>query len=188
MKAADQGSADAETLGMLARTGAGGVRLMELLHEEIVRTTEPRTFVTLAHLVFDLANGTVDYTNAGHPYPYRVRKDGTVRALANPARPLGLSLSGGWHTVTEPFTAGDFWIVFSDGLVEATRGGVEGSGEPWGFERLEELLRENGLCPACDALLAGIAGFAAAGALTRVAAAHGRPTRSFVTRRAGQTV
>ena len=126
------------SLGMLARTGAGGVRLMELLHEEIVRTTEPRTFVTLAHLVFDLAKGTVAYTNAGHPYPYRVQKDGTVRALLNPARPLGLSLTGGWHTIEEPLAAGDFWIVFSDGLVEATRAS---SDESWGFERLEEVLR-----------------------------------------------
>jgi len=84
------------SLGMLARTGAGGVRLMELLHEEIVRTTEPRTFVTLAHLVFDLAKGTVAFTNAGHPYPYRVGRDGAVEALTNPARPLGLALSGGW--------------------------------------------------------------------------------------------
>jgi serine phosphatase RsbU (regulator of sigma subunit) len=126
------------SLGMLARTGAGGVRLMELLHEEIVRTTERRTFLTLAHLVFDLAKRTVAYTNAGHPYPYRVRKDGTVSALVNPARPLGLSLSGGWHTVGEPLAAGDSWVVFSDGLIEATRTGGD---ESWGFERLEEVLR-----------------------------------------------
>ncbi|MCM3876473.1 MAG: SpoIIE family protein phosphatase [Thermoanaerobaculia bacterium] len=129
------------SLGMLARTGSEGVRLMELLHEEMVRTTERRTFVTLAHLVFDLAKGTVSYTNAGHPYPYRVRKDGTALALANPARPLGLTFSGGWHTVTEPLAAGDFWVVFSDGLVEATRGGTDGSDESWGFQRLEEVLR-----------------------------------------------
>jgi serine phosphatase RsbU (regulator of sigma subunit) len=126
------------SLGMLARTGSEGVRLMELLHEEIVRTTERRTFVTLCHLVFDLANGTLAYTNAGHPYPYRVRKDGTVLALANPARPLGLSLTGGWHTVEEPLAAGDSWVVFSDGLVEATRAGTD---ESWGFERLENVLR-----------------------------------------------
>lgn len=129
------------SLGMLARTGAGGVRLMELLHEEIVRTTERRTFVTLAHLVFDFSKGTASYTNAGHPYPYRVRKDGTVEALANPARPLGLSLSGGWHTVTEPLAASDSWVVFSDGLIEATRGAADGSDESWGFERLEDVLR-----------------------------------------------
>lgn len=126
------------SLGMLARTGAGGVRLMELLHEEIVRTTERRTFVTLAHFVFDLAKGSVAYTNAGHPYPYRVGRDGTVEALANPARPLGLALTGGWHSITAPLVPGDCWVLFSDGLVEATRAG---SDESWGFARLEEVLR-----------------------------------------------
>jgi serine phosphatase RsbU (regulator of sigma subunit) len=125
------------SLGMLARTGSGGVTLMELLHEEIVRTTEPRTFVTLGHLVFDLAKGSVSYTNAGHPYPYRVRKDGTALALVNPARPLGLTLAGGWHTVEEPLAPGDFWVVFSDGLIEATRAGGDDS---WGFQRLEDVL------------------------------------------------
>lgn len=126
------------SLGMLARTGAGGVRLMELLHEEIVRTTERRTFVTLAHLVFDLTKSTVAFTNAGHPYPYRVGRGGSVEALANPARPLGLGLSGGWHTVTAPLVPGDCWVLFSDGLVEATR---LGSDESWGFARFEEALR-----------------------------------------------
>jgi serine phosphatase RsbU (regulator of sigma subunit) len=126
------------SLGMLARTGAGGVRLMELLHDEIVRTTERRTFVTLAHLVFDLAKGTVSFTNAGHPYPYRVGWDGTVEALVNPARPLGLSLTGGWRTVDAPLVPGDCWVVFSDGLFEATRAG---SDESWGFARLEGVLR-----------------------------------------------
>ncbi len=126
------------SLGMLARTGADGVRLMELLHEEIVRTTERRTFVTLAHLVFDLGKGTVAFTNAGHPYPYRVGRDGAVEALANPALPLGLALSGGWHTVTAPLVPGDCWVLFSDGLVEATRAG---SDESWGFARLEDVLR-----------------------------------------------
>jgi len=126
------------SLGTLARTGAGGVRLMELLHEEILRTTEPRTFVTLQHLVFDLAKGTVAFTNAGHPYPYRVGRDGAVEALANPARPLGLALSGGWHVVTAPLVPGDCWVLFSDGLVEATQ---TGSDESWGFARLEDALR-----------------------------------------------
>jgi sigma-B regulation protein RsbU (phosphoserine phosphatase) len=136
------------SLGILARTGAGGVRLMELLHEEIVRTTERRTFVTLAYLVFDLAGGTVAFTNAGHPYPYRVGRDGAVEALTNPARPLGLSLSGGWHTVTAPLVPGDCWVVFSDGLVEATRAGFD---DPWGFARLEEVLRA-GHAASADAL------------------------------------
>lgn len=127
------------SLSALARTGASGARLMELLDSEVVRSTDPRTFVTLAHLVFDLTHGTVSFTNAGHPYPYRVRPGGTVEALANAARPLGLALPPGWRTVTAPLAPGDLWVVYSDGLVEAAS---TEDGEPWGFARLERCLHE----------------------------------------------
>jgi sigma-B regulation protein RsbU (phosphoserine phosphatase) len=132
-------AASKAALSALAKTGASGTRLMELLDVEVVRSTDPRTFVTLAYLAFDLAAGTVDFTNAGHPYPYRVRPDGTVEALVNAARPLGVALPPGWRTVTAPLLPGDLWVVYSDGLVEAA---AEEGGEPWGFGRLEQCLRE----------------------------------------------
>jgi sigma-B regulation protein RsbU (phosphoserine phosphatase) len=132
-------AASKASLSALAKTGASGARLMELLDVEVARSTDPRTFVTLAHLAFDLAAGTVAFTNAGHPYPYRVRPDGTAEALVNAARPLGVALPPGWQTVVAPLAAGDLWVVYSDGLVEAAR---EEGGEPWGFARLEACLRE----------------------------------------------
>jgi serine phosphatase RsbU (regulator of sigma subunit) len=133
-------AASKASLSALAKTGASGARLMELLDVEVVRSTDPRTFVTLAHLAFDLAAGVVAFTNAGHPYPYRVQPDGTVDALVNAARPLGVALPPGWRTVTAPLSPGDLWVVYSDGLVEAAKG--EEGGEPWGFARLEQCLRE----------------------------------------------
>ena len=132
-------AASKASLSALAKTGASGARLMELLDVEVVRSTDPRTFVTLAHLAFDLAAGAVAFTNAGHPYPYRVRPGGAVEALVNAARPLGVALPPGWRTVTAPLEPGDLWVVYSDGLVEAA---AEEGGEPWGFTRLEQCLRE----------------------------------------------
>ena len=132
-------AASKASLSALSKTGASGARLMELLDVEVVRSTDPRTFVTLAHLAFDLAAGVVAFTNAGHPYPYRVRPDGSVEALVNAARPLGVALPPGWKTVTAPLAPGDLWVVYSDGLVEAA---TEEGGEPWGFGRLEQCLRE----------------------------------------------
>ena len=58
----------------------------------------------------------------------------------NAARPLGVALPPGWQTVVAPLAAGDLWVVYSDGLVEAAKG--EEGGEPWGFARLETCLRE----------------------------------------------
>ena len=132
-------AASKAALSALAKTGASGTRLMELLDVEVVRSTDPRTFVTLATLAFDFKAGTVAFTNAGHPYPYRVRPDGTVEPLVNAARPLGIALPPGWQTVTAPLSPGDLWVVYSDGLVEAA---TEEGGEPWGFARLEKSLKE----------------------------------------------
>jgi serine phosphatase RsbU (regulator of sigma subunit) len=133
-------AASKAALSALAKTGASGTRLMELLDVEVVRSTDPRTFVTLAYLAFDFGTATVSFTNAGHPYPYRVRPDGTVEALVNAARPLGVALPPGWQTVTAPLQPGDLWVVYSDGLVEAAKG--EEGGEPWGFVRLEQCLKD----------------------------------------------
>ena len=138
-------AASKASLSALARTGASGARLLELLDAEVARATDSRTFVTLSHLVFDLEERTVAYTNAGHPYPYRVRPDGTVEALANAARPLGLALPPAWRTVTAALAPGDLWVVYSDGLVEAA---PKDHGEPWGFARLEQCLRDGAGVPA----------------------------------------
>ena len=132
-------AASKAALSALAKTGASGTRLMELLDVEVARSTDPRTFVTLATLAFDLEAGTVAFTNAGHPYPYSVRPDGTVEPLLNAARPLGVALPPGWQTVTAPLSPGDLWVVYSDGLVEAA---TEEGGEPWGFAHLEQCLKE----------------------------------------------
>jgi serine phosphatase RsbU (regulator of sigma subunit) len=124
-------------LSALSRSGAEGPHLLTLLDAEITRTTDSRTFVTLAHLVFRLKERRVDFTNAGHLYPYRVTPDGGVAALANPARPLGIGLPAEFRTVPAPLAAGDLWVVLSDGIVEAVAAGRD---EEFGFARLEAIL------------------------------------------------
>ncbi len=125
------------SLTALARSGRKGAELLSELDSEIRRTTESRTFVTMAYLRFLLAEGRVEYTNAGHLYPYRVAPDGAVTSLPNPARPLGLELPTTFRTVTAPLAAGDVWVLMSDGIVEATRPGAD---EEFGFARVENVL------------------------------------------------
>src|SRR5262249_30863551 len=99
------------SLSALAKTGVTGASLLSRLDEELRRTTGGRTFVTLAHLVFRFDEKHVDFTNAGHLYPYRVTADGSVQAVANPSRPLGVPLKGGFQTVHAPLADGDIWVV-----------------------------------------------------------------------------
>jgi len=125
------------SLTALVRAGAAGEELLSRLDAEIARTTDSRTFVTMATLRFLLAERRVLYTNAGHLYPYRVTSAGAVSALVNPARPLGLGLPVLFRTVEAPLEAGDLWVLLSDGIVEATE---PGSDDEFGFARLEAVL------------------------------------------------
>jgi serine phosphatase RsbU (regulator of sigma subunit) len=124
------------SLAALAATGTDTKAILETLDEEIRKITDSRTFVTLAHTRLVLPERRVEFTNAGHLYPYRVTLDGTVAAIENPARPLGLGLPVTFRTVSAPLAPCDLWVFLSDGIVEATNA----SGDEFGFERLETLL------------------------------------------------
>ena len=124
------------SLSAFAATSRDSIAVLSILDEEIRRTTDSRTFVTLGHLRFLFDEGTVEFTNAGHLYPYRVEPLGTVSSLENPSLPLGVRLPGRFRTVRAPLVAGDLWVLLSDGIVEA----LSPSGEVFGFPRLESLL------------------------------------------------
>lgn len=143
------------SLSALVQAGATGADLLSRLDAEVTRTTDSRTFLTMAYLRFSFAERRIFHTNAGHLYPYRVTPAGAVSSLVNPARPLGLGLPVVFRTVEAPLEAGDLWVLLSDGIVEATR---PESDEEFGFIRLESIL-------------AGAAGNTAVAARDRVLAA-----------------
>lgn len=111
--------------------------LLRRLDRELRSHTGRRHFVTLGLAAFDLERGEVELTNAGHPYPYRLQPDGTLTELANPSRPLAVGLPQDFRSVTSPAAAGDLWIFYSDGVIEAQ----SPAGEVFGFERFENLLK-----------------------------------------------
>lgn len=125
------------SLSALSRGGTDTPTLLAHLDEEVRRTTERRAFVTLAHVRFDLAGRTAEFTNAGHIYPYRVAPDGTVSSVENPSKPLGAGRPVERVTITIPLVDGEVWVLLSDGVVEAMA--PDGS-EAFGFERLERAL------------------------------------------------
>lgn len=125
------------SLSALSRGGTDTPTLLAHLDDEVRRTTERRAFVTLAHVRFDLAARTAEFTNAGHLCPYRVAPGGTVTSVENPAKPLGAGRPVERVTVTVPLVDGETWVLLSDGVVEAMS---PGGGDAFGFERLERTL------------------------------------------------
>lgn len=120
----------------LVEEGADETSLFHRLNELVYRSTERRAFMTLAFTIFDLEHGTIRHTNAGHLYPYLLRKGEPPHAIESPSLPLGVRHDIVSRTVELSLQEGDAIVYLSDGIVEAQNE----SGDPWGFDQLEQLL------------------------------------------------
>jgi phosphoserine phosphatase RsbU/P len=121
----------------LVEEGADETSLFERLNELVFRSTERRAFMTLAFTIFDLERGTVRHTNAGHLYPYLLRRgESAPLSLESPSLPLGVREHLITQTAEAELKEGDAVVYLSDGIVEAQ----DENGDPFGFEQLETLL------------------------------------------------
>jgi HAMP domain-containing protein len=121
----------------LVEEGADETSLFERLNELVFRSTERRAFMTLAFTIFDLERGTVRHTNAGHLYPYLLRRgESAPLSLESPSLPLGVREHLITQTAEAELKEGDAVVYLSDGIVEAQ----DENGDPLGFEQLETLL------------------------------------------------
>jgi len=136
-------------------SGLSGSALFARLNDLIHRSTDSRNYMTLALLACEASTRRVELTNAGQLAPYRI-SNGTVASLSLPSFPLGTSPRTEFPTATYELHAGDRVVLLTDGLVEA----ADPAGEPYGFERLEALLRAGSSSDAealRDAILAAVA-------------------------------
>ena len=79
-------------------------------------------FVTLFVGRLDLASGTLEYSNAGHPPLVVIRPDGTAEPLAA-KRNVAAGVAEGFHyaSQTATFAPGTRLLVYTDGVTEAER-------------------------------------------------------------------
>jgi phosphoserine phosphatase RsbU/P len=62
---------------------------------------------------------------AGHPLPFVVRTTGDVAQLGRPGTLLGVTSDVDLAVVTFELAVGDYVVLFTDGLIEARRDGIE---------------------------------------------------------------
>lgn len=122
------------------KTDAGAI--LRRLDGVVRAEADRRTFVTATLAVLDLAQGTLEITNAGHPPTYLLRGGpaGTeVEEILLPSSPLGgLGTQYGHRTVT--LARGDVVVWLSDGLIEAS----SPAGEPFSYEAVVQTLGAGG--------------------------------------------
>jgi serine phosphatase RsbU (regulator of sigma subunit) len=140
----------------LVEEGAEETALFHRLNDLVYRSTERRAFMTLAFTIFDLEKGTIRHTNAGHLYPYLLRKGEALISIECPSLPLGVRSEMMTKTVEINLAEGDAIVYLSDGIVEAQNH----DGDPFGFDQLESLLsQQSERSPSVirDAILAAVA-------------------------------
>lgn len=90
------------------------------INDELARDNEACMFVTLYLAIFDLRDGTLRYTNAGHNPPYIKRASGSVETLSDLHGPVAGAMDGlAYRESEENLHQGDQLFVFTDGVSEA---------------------------------------------------------------------
>jgi sigma-B regulation protein RsbU (phosphoserine phosphatase) len=92
-------------------------------------------FVTAACAFIDLEAQTVTYAGAGHPPSLLLRKGSQeVVELAENGLFLGPFRHAKYANVSTSFTPGDYLLLYTDGIIEATMP----DSQPFGSDRLKE--------------------------------------------------
>jgi sigma-B regulation protein RsbU (phosphoserine phosphatase) len=145
------------TLRAEAERGTSPGALLRQLNRRILSMDEPGQFVSLFFGYFDIAESSFHYANAGHDPPVWIRADGAVERLAATGLLLGVTPNTEYAEARVRLASGDLLLFYTDGVVDRSR-----DGEPFGEERLIELLASCGPVPAREVrarLLAAVKDF-----------------------------
>jgi serine phosphatase RsbU (regulator of sigma subunit) len=136
----------------LAREHSDPGTFLAAANEVVASEIAPGRFITMVELVLDAEAGEVACASAGHPPPRLVLPDGSVESISARGLALGIDAPQTYDTVTEPFPPGAIVVVYTDGVIEARRGG-----EQFGVERLDALLAERRELPPQEIAEAALA-------------------------------
>ena len=113
------------------------IAVMSALNRLLMALSQKHQMMTCFYCVYDPAQSTVVYSNAGHNYPYHYRqRNGQVAFLEDSELPLGAIPSVDYQERKITIEEGDRVYIYSDGIVEAQ----DSAGTLYGFPRFEEAL------------------------------------------------
>ncbi|HEV2721271.1 MAG TPA: PP2C family protein-serine/threonine phosphatase, partial [Thermoanaerobaculia bacterium] len=115
--------------------------VMNVLNDVVIKTAPKRIMMTFFFGILDPDTQQLRFSSAGHLDPYVYRGDsGRLESLSSWGFPLGVRRRDPFREHVARLAPGDRLILYSDGLIEA----VDDDGDPFGFERFEQVLRDHG--------------------------------------------
>jgi serine phosphatase RsbU (regulator of sigma subunit) len=143
------------SVAALVHEGYTGPELVDRVNRLVIEHGAGRTMASLGVVEIDPVARRLHLTNAGHPPPFLLTSQGSEELMVG-SLPIGSPLCEPAE-LERPFPADSLLVLYSDGLVEAP----DSSGEPFGYQRLAEMLDE------CRQLGGGELSAAVLGALER---------------------
>src|SRR5215468_7800973 len=129
--------------------------LLKRINRLIFQTTSPERYATVFYGVFDPATRILTYANAGHCPPWLIR-EGAYHQLESLTPPVGMFAEVASAQVGVQLELGDWLVVASDGISEATNE----TGEEFGDMRLLAMLNCSGTVDEfCGAALEAVTSF-----------------------------
>ncbi len=125
-----------------------------ILHERQLE----EMYCTLCYGLFDVKRRLVTIANSGVPYPLHLSAAGAVSWVDVAGVPLGSFPGIEYEERVVPYTKGDLFVFYSDGVSEA----MNASGDEFGLERLAEVVtsrRGRTAREVADAVLEAIEAF-----------------------------
>jgi phosphoserine phosphatase RsbU/P len=108
------------------------------LNQQIYAHTSPEKYATFFFALYDEANRSLTYTNAGHLSPLLFR-NGSVAPLDSNGTVVGAFPFSKYDESTLTFHPGDLLVCYTDGITEPENA----YGEMFGEERLVDLVKRN---------------------------------------------
>jgi serine phosphatase RsbU (regulator of sigma subunit) len=119
------------------------VRTVERMNKIIHKSTLTSRFVSMFYGELEL-NGVFIYVNAGHPAPFHLTADGTVRFLEEGGPVLGPLSEATYERGFVIMKPGDMLVFYTDGICETTgQDDDTAAPEEFGVDRLLAVAREN---------------------------------------------
>lgn len=138
---------------------ASPAKVLQNLNETIYQLSQKNMFVTFAYVLLDQQTYTARYATAGHPPILFWRDSGTTPAQLRTTNPaLGLQQAMKFTEAVVPFTSGDSFLLYTDGIIEA----MNVKGEDFGISRLQQQLSQHKYCVGnefCKRIVAAVRSF-----------------------------
>jgi sigma-B regulation protein RsbU (phosphoserine phosphatase) len=106
-------------LRTLVDEGLGAVRLISRLNVQICRHSPGSRFITFFYGIYNPADGSMEYVNAGHLPPMVRRVSGAIDRLDRGGMALGMFEHATYETGHVTIGPGEALVLYTDGITEA---------------------------------------------------------------------